>query len=64
MRKILRAMHPRRFRKSIRRAGWIKIAILIIPQRRIILRRIDQGVALGKFLWRDKLLMQPHIPRL
>ena len=43
---------------------WVKVAILIIPQRRQIMLWLDQWVAFGNFLQGNKLLLKSHVARL
>ncbi len=64
MGEILRAVHLGRFGESIGRAGRVQITILIVPQRGVVVFRINKWVPFGQFLGRDELLVQSHIPRL
>ena len=61
---ILRTMNARRLGKGVGRAGRIEIAILIIPQRGIVMFGVNQRMPGGKLLGADELLLQAHIARL
>ena len=64
MGEILRTIVAGRFGEGVGRAGRVQIAVLIVPERGVIVLRVDQRVAILQFLQVDPFLMKAHIARL
>ena len=64
VREVLRAVDAGRLGEGVGRAGRIEIAVELVPERRVIVLRVDQRMALRHLPGRDELLVEPHVARL
>ena len=60
---IMSAMRLGRLGKRIGRTGRVEMAVLCVPQNRVIVVRIDQRMTLGQLLGRNEFLIQTHVAR-
>ena len=64
LREVLRAVHARGLGEGVGRAGGVEVAVELVPERGVVVLRVDQRMALGGLLRRDELLVEAHVARL